>query len=74
MELHSTQLLSPTVAQFDQWLADEIRRLSVDALKTGVFTCTACGERAGFYIIQYGSQKHSFNAGRTYSLLKAMLA
>ncbi len=74
MELHATQLLSPTTADFDQWLAEEIRRCSVDALKTGVFTCTACGERAGYYVIQYGAQQQSLNAGQTYSFLKALLA
>lgn len=74
MELHTTQLLSPTAAQFDQWLAEEIRRFSVDALKTGVFTCTACGERAGYYVIQYGAQQQHLNAGHTYSFLKALVA
>ena len=74
MERHETQLLSPTAAQFDQWLAEEIRRLSVDALKTGVFTCTACGERAGYYVIQYGAQQHHLDAGQTYSFLKTLLA
>ncbi len=64
MELHTTQLVSPTKAQFEQWLAKEIRRLSVDVLKAGVFTCTACGERAGYYVIQYGAQKRRLNAGQ----------
>ena len=71
---HKTQLLSPTTADFDQWLAKEIRRLSVNALATGVFTCTACGERAGYYVIQYGAQQQYLNAGQTYSLLKVLLA
>lgn len=74
MELRTTQLLSPTAEQFDQWLAEEIRRLSVDVLKSGVFTCTACGERAGYYVIQYGAQKHRLDAGHTYSFLRALLA
>jgi len=74
MQLQKTQPLSRTAADFDQWLAEEIRRLSVDALKTGVFTCTACGERAGYYVVQYGAQKQHLDAGRTYSLLKVLLA
>lgn len=74
MELRTTQLISPTAAQFDQWLAEEIRRFSVDLLKTGVFTCTACGERAGYYVIQYGKQQHRMDAGHTYSFLKTLLA
>ena len=74
MELHATQLLSSTTAQFDQWLAEEIRCLSVDALNRGVFTCTACGEQAGYYVIQYGAQQKHLNAGDTYGFLKALLA
>lgn len=74
MELHRTQLLSWTAADFDKWLAEEIRRLSVDALKTGVFTCTACGERAGHYVIQYGAQQQSLNAEEAHNLLKVLLA
>lgn len=55
---------------FESWLKSEILRLSVDTLKSEAFTCTACGEVLGTYIIDYKGTQMRFPADRTYAFLK----
>ena len=55
---------------FNQWLIEEIRRLSVETLSQEAITCTACGEIAGNYVIEYQGEKLSCPAEQAYAYLK----
>ncbi len=55
---------------FQVWLNEEIRKLSVDALNSGLFTCTACGETKGYYVIEYQGEKLRYPAAETYAFLQ----
>ncbi len=54
----------------DRWLAAEIRKLSVDILSQGMFTCTECGEVSGTYIIKCGAETRRLPAPEAYALLQ----
>lgn len=74
-----TKLLSLTSEQFEQWqleqqLQQRIREMSVAAIASGTFTCTACGEMAGYYVITTGNQTYHLPTRDAYSLLESMVA
>mgnify|MGYP001796343850 FL=1 len=45
------------VPGYEDWLAAQVRQLSIAALKTSTLTCNACGEVSGAYIIEYEGQR-----------------
>jgi hypothetical protein len=53
----------------DQWLAEQILKLSVDTLKDEAVTCTACAETLGEYIIEYQGKQFRYPADRAYAFL-----
>lgn len=55
---------------FDTWLEAQIRHLSVETLKSSAITCTACGEVAGDYIIDYQGATYRFPAPKAYAFLQ----
>ncbi len=57
------------VPGYESWLTDQIRQLSVEALKTNTLTCTACGEVEGAYIIEYDGQAFRLPGEETYTFL-----
>lgn len=61
---------STLLEERDRWLEEKIRQLSVDVLKKGTFTCTACGEVSGAYIIAQGEEKYRLSAADTYAFLQ----
>ena len=67
-------LESPVFSQLDQWLTKRIRDLSVDALASKAFTCTACGEVEGEYIVDYDGKTYRFDTATTYSFLEFIVA
>lgn len=67
-------LESPVFSQLDQWLVKRIRELSVDALASQAFTCTACGEVAGEYVVNYEGKTYRFDTATTYSFLEFIVA
>lgn len=67
-------LESPTFSQLDSWLTKRIRELSVDALASSAFTCTACGEVAGEYLVDYEGKTFRFDTPTTYAFLEFILA
>ena len=73
-EQRQASLASPIVEQLDNWLARRIRELSVDALASGTFTCTACGEVAGDYIVDYEGKTYRFDTVTTHAFLEFVLA
>ncbi|TYQ27735.1 TFIIB-type zinc ribbon-containing protein [Pseudanabaena sp. UWO311] len=58
----------------DQWLEEQIRQLSIDILVVGTYTCTACGEVVGEYIIDHSGEQFRLSKSETYSFLKYILA
>ena len=75
MTQDTTQKLKPEsfvteMEQRDRWLEDQIRQLSVDVLDQATFTCTACGEVAGEYIISRGENIMRLSAADTYAFLQ----
>ncbi|MEM9265979.1 MAG: hypothetical protein AAGA46_10695 [Cyanobacteria bacterium P01_F01_bin.13] len=67
-------LESPTFSQLESWLTKRIRELSVDALAAQTFTCTACGEVAGEYVVDYEGKTFRFDTATTYAFLEFILA
>ena len=67
-------LESPVFSQLEHWLAKRIRELSVDALASKAFTCTACGEVEGEYLVDYEGTTFRFNTATTYAFLEFILA
>ena len=65
---------SPVFSQLDTWLTKRIRELSVDALASQAFTCTACGEVAGEYLVDYEGKTYRFATATTYAFLDFILA
>ncbi|MEL6135792.1 MAG: hypothetical protein AAFR42_00040 [Cyanobacteria bacterium J06628_6] len=59
--------------QFDDWITEQIRRLSVEAIASGMFTCTACGEVEGDYILTYRGDTFRFDTLTTYAFLQFVL-
>ncbi|NEP20107.1 MAG: hypothetical protein F6J97_25030 [Leptolyngbya sp. SIO4C1] len=64
---------SVVFGQFDQWISERIRQLSVSAIASGVFTCTACGEVEGDYVIDYKGETFRFDTITTYAFLQFVL-
>ncbi|AFY36859.1 hypothetical protein Lepto7376_0424 [[Leptolyngbya] sp. PCC 7376] len=60
--------------QFDEWLKQEILRLSVDALNKHMVVCTACGQVKGDYIIDYQANEYRFDTPKTYAFLTFILS
>jgi hypothetical protein len=57
-------------SQFQTWITEQIHKLSTDALvKSGAFTCTACGDRTGDYVIEYQGLSFRYPRERTYAFL-----
>ncbi|NEQ50990.1 MAG: hypothetical protein F6K11_12785 [Leptolyngbya sp. SIO3F4] len=73
-EQRQAGLESPTFNQLDSWLTKRIRDLSVDALASKAFTCTACGEVAGEYLVDYEGKTYRFDTPTTYAFLEFILA
>ena len=65
---------SPTFSQLDNWLTKRIRELSVDTLSSKTFTCTACGEVEGEYLVDYEGKTYRFDTPTTYAFLEFILA
>ena len=60
---------------FDQWLTAEILKLSVDTLRLGVLTCTACSESTtGEYVIDYKGETFRHSPEKTYAFLRFVTA
>ncbi|MBT9317118.1 hypothetical protein IXB50_16970 [Leptothoe spongobia TAU-MAC 1115] len=55
-------------------MTKRIRELSVDALAAQAFTCTACGEVAGEYLVDYEGKTYRFDTANTYAFLEFILA
>lgn len=70
MELES---LGSLLEQRNQWLENQVRQMSVDVLKLGAFTCTACGEVLGDYILSFSGETYRLSAAETYALLKFLI-
>ena len=56
------------------WIAERIRELSVETIASGTFTCTACGEIEGDYIVTYRGQTLRFDTYATYAFLRYVTA
>jgi hypothetical protein len=54
---------------YEAWLEAHIRQLSVEALVAQTLTCTACGEVAGTYIIDYDGQTFRLPGEETLAFL-----
>ena len=67
-------LEAPVFNQLEKWLAKRIRELSVDALASKAFTCTACGEVEGEYLVDYEGTTFRFDTATTYAFLEYILA
>ncbi|MEA5462848.1 hypothetical protein [Leptothoe sp. PORK10 BA2] len=67
-------LESPTFSQLNAWLTKRIRELSVETLASQAFTCTACGEVSGEYLVDYEGQTYRFDTATTYAFLEFILA
>ena len=65
-----TDTLAALMEQRDRWLAEQIRKLSVDVLGQGTFTCTECGEVTGTYIIKRGNETQRLSAAEAYAFLQ----
>lgn len=65
---------SPEFTQLDSWLAKQIRDLSVEALASKTFTCTACGEVEGEYIVDYNGKSFRFDTATTYAFLEFIVS
>lgn len=56
---------------YDQWLAEQILKLSVDALVSEVLTCTACAQSTfSEYVIEYQGETFRYFPEKTYAFLK----
>lgn len=64
---------SAMFGEFDAWIKERIRQLSVSSVANGVFTCTACGEVAGDYIVDYKGETFRFDTITTYAFLQFIL-
>ena len=61
--------------QRDRWLEEQIRQLSTKVIDQGTFTCTACGEVSGEYIInQQGQEDIRLKAADAYAFLQFILS
>jgi hypothetical protein len=59
------------MVEFDNWVKAQVLKLSVDDLRAGVLTCTACPESTiGEYIIEYRGQSLRFTPEKTYAFLQ----
>lgn len=67
-------LESPEFAQLENWLTKRIRELSINALNSRAFTCTACGEVTGEYLVDYNDKTYRFDTATTYAFLEFILA
>lgn len=68
--MYQSELESQLSTPFTQWLEEQIRILSVETLKSETITCTACGEIAGSYIIDYHGTTYRFPATQAYAFLQ----
>lgn len=69
MSKSDTSLIVATT--FEQWLAEQILRLSVDALASEVLTCTVCAQlTSGEYVIEYQGKTFRYSPEKTYAFLK----
>jgi hypothetical protein len=66
--------ISASTEEFEAWLMAQVRALSVDALRVGIATCTACGEIQGDYIIEFKGKKLRYPLHTTYAFLQFILA
>ncbi|MEL6398261.1 MAG: hypothetical protein AAFR26_04145 [Cyanobacteria bacterium J06626_4] len=58
------------VPGYEDWLAAQVRQLSIAALKTSTLTCNACGEVSGSYIIEYDGQRFRLPGEETLAFLQ----
>lgn len=66
--------MAALMVQRDRWLTHQIRKLSVDVLDRGTFTCTECGEVTGTYIVKRGQETQRLSAAETYAFLQFLTA
>lgn len=59
---------------FEQWMTEQIKQLSVDALSADVLTCTACPEVFGDYIVEYKNASMRMPTEKTYAFLQYVKA
>lgn len=72
--MYQAELDSSLSDTFTAWLEEQIRNLSVETLKSDTITCTACGEIAGSYIIDYHGTTYRLPADKTYAFLQFVAA
>ncbi|MEO0828110.1 MAG: hypothetical protein AAFY20_26530 [Cyanobacteria bacterium J06639_14] len=73
-EVQRLTRIEPAVfGQFDPWMTQRIRQLSFSTMASGLFTCTACGEVEGDYILAYKGETFRFDTMTTYAILQFML-
>ncbi len=72
--MYQSELDSPLAETFQHWVEEKIRHLSVETLKSDTITCTACGEIAGSYIIDYHGTTYRFPAAEAYAFLQFVAA
>ena len=66
--------LAMLIEKRDSWLVAQIRQLSIAVLDQGSFTCTACGEVSGAYIITRNQETLRLSAPETYAHLQFLLS
>lgn len=71
--MNLTQFDLKVVPGYESWLEEQIRQLSVEALKTNTLTCTACGEVEGSYIVEYDGQSFRLPGEEAYAFLSFIL-
>lgn len=59
-----------SVPGYKPWLTEQIRQLSIDALKTNTLTCNACGEIAGTYIVEFEGKAFRLPGEEAYAFLQ----
>lgn len=69
----NSEYFGAVLDQRNQWLEEQIRQMSVDVLRLGAFTCTACGEVVGDYILDFAGERHRLSGSETYALLKFLI-
>lgn len=67
----TTHQISP---EYQSWIAEKIRNLSVEALSLKALICNACGEVEGIYIIEYQDQTLRLSSESTLAFLEFILS
>ena len=70
--MNKSDIPSVIAATYNQWLTEQIKKLSVDALVSSeALTCTACVESdSGKYVIEYQRETFRYSPEQAYTFLK----